>query len=126
MAAMMLTLGFAGIEGGVVLCFGGDGHLAIEVVGPDGCAEAVEVAAHAASAIAIPASSSHCGPCVDVALTAPLTAEGVTPAKRVGSAPTTVFSATPRLPIPRLLAAIPVEHSLAFISEKPNTVVIRC
>jgi hypothetical protein len=123
---MLLTLGFAGVEGDLVLCFGDDGHLAIEAVGPDGCVEAVEDWAPAASASLMPAAASHCGPCVDVALTAPAAAKGAATAKRAGAAPAAIVIATPRPPMPHLRAAISLRHSTPFISEKPNTVVIRC
>jgi hypothetical protein len=123
---MLLTLGFAGVEGGVVLCFGDDGHLAIEAVGPDGCVEAVEDRAPAASTNMMPAAASHCGPCVDVALTTPAAAKAAASVKRAGAAPVAIAIATPRPPMPHLRAAISLRHSTPFISEKPNTVVIRC
>jgi hypothetical protein len=123
---VLLTLGFAGAEDGVMLCFGSDGHLAIEAVGPEGCAEVIKTAAHAASARAIPVSSSHCGPCVDVALTASTTTKGTSTAKRAGAAATAISIATPRPPISHLRAKIRAQHAVRFISEKPYTVVIRC
>jgi hypothetical protein len=123
---MLLALGFAGGEGGVVLCFGGDGHLAIEVVGPQGCDEAAEAAAPAASAIALPVSSSHCGPCVDVALTSPLATEGFKVARRLPSATSSIAVSELRPPVPLLRAANSYRQTTPFISEKPHTIVIRC
>jgi hypothetical protein len=123
---MVLTLGFAGVEEGVVLCFGGDGHVAIEAAGLEGCAETGETAPRAASAIAIPVSSSHCGPCVDVALSASSAAERFAPAKRGGPAAAAIPIAALTPPIPHLRAGLSNQHSPRFISEKPHTVVIRC
>lgn len=123
---MLLTLGFAGLEEGVVLCFGGDGHVAIEAVGPEGCAEAGDTAPRAPSTIAIPVSSSHCGPCVDVGLSASSATEGIGPAKRTGTAPAAIPVAALAPPMPDLRAAISYRHASRFTSEKPHTVVIRC
>jgi hypothetical protein len=123
---MLLTLGFAGVEDGIVVCFGSDGHVAIESVGPEGCAEGVEPADHVASAIVIPTSSSHCGPCVDVALTASSTAEGKNAAKRTLSAPAAISTTELRPPVPHLRASISRRHAARFSSEKAHTVVIRC
>jgi hypothetical protein len=123
---MVLTLGFGGVVNGVVLCFGGDGHLAIEAVGPEGCAEVVETAAPAASAIAIPAPSSHCGPCVDVALTSTSATESVKAAKRMPPAASALSISELRPPVPYLRARVSYRHTRRFISEKPHTVVIRC
>jgi hypothetical protein len=93
LATLLLGQGFAGVGGGIVLCFGGDGHVAIEAVGPEGCREVVETADHPASASAIPVWPSHCGPCVDVALTQPSAAEGIHAAKRTISAPASIPTA---------------------------------
>ena len=106
LTAMLLTLGFAGVEDGVVLCFGGDGHVAIEAVGPGGCAEFAETADLATSAIAIPVSSSPCGPCVDVALTTSSATEAVKAAKRAPSAPSAISTAELRPPFPHLRASV--------------------
>jgi hypothetical protein len=126
LTAILLALGLAGAEASIVLCFGDDGHLSIEAVGPDGCVEAVEATTDTAAVIANPISSSHCGPCVDVAFSAPSATDGVAPAKRAGSAVAAISIATPVPPAPHLPAAISLRHSTPFISEKPNTIVIRC
>lgn len=126
LTAMLLALGFTGVENGVVLCFGDDGHVAVEAVGPEGCVEVEEAASDVASQIAIPTSSSHCGPCVDVAITASSTTEATSVAKRTGASPATIAVATLRPYISALRATIPAQHVSRFISEKPYTVVIRC
>jgi hypothetical protein len=123
---MLLTLGFAGVDDGIVLCFGGDGHVAIEAFGPEGCAEVDETPDHPASAIAIPVSSSHCGPCVDVALTTSSATEAVKTTKPTFSAPAAISTATPRPPVPHLRASVAYQRTTRFVSEKPHTVVIRC
>jgi hypothetical protein len=124
---MVLTLGFGGVVNGVVLCFGGDGHLAIEAVGPDGCAEVVESAAPAASAVAAPLAASHCGPCVDVMLTSTSAAEGVKAAKRMPSPASALSTSELRPPVSQLRARVAYQHhTRRFISEKPHTVIIRC
>ena len=87
LTAVLLTLGFTGVEGGTVLCFGGDGHVAIETVGPRGCAEVGEAEGHSASTVTTAAASSHCGPCVDVILTASSITEATSAWKRTGAAP---------------------------------------
>ncbi|MEN8184073.1 MAG: hypothetical protein ABFS46_16220 [Myxococcota bacterium] len=125
LTAMLLTLGFAGVEENVVLCIGGDGHLAIEASGPEGCSDGPQ-AASAATAIAIPSSSSHCGPCVDVALTASSATECVAAAKRSGPTPAVIPIAVLALAAPRRRAPISHRSSIQFISQKPHTVVIRC
>jgi hypothetical protein len=129
LTAMLLTLGFAGVDGGIVLCFGGDGHVAIEAVGPKGCAEVDETPDHVTSAIAIPVSSSHCGPCVDVVLTtssASSATEAVKAAKRTPSAPAAISTAELRPRVPHLRASVAYQRTTRFNSEKPHTVVIRC
>ncbi len=126
LTAMVLTLGFAGAEEGIVLCFGGDGHVAIEASGPEGCSDGLKAASRAASAVAIPISSSHCGPCFDVALTASSATEGVTVAKRPAPAPAAIPIAGMAPPVPRLRFSDAYRPTTGFISEKPYTVVIRC
>jgi len=123
---MLLTMGSAAGEVGIVMCFGGDGHVAIEAVGPAGCVADDEAADHAAAAIAIPVSSSHCGPCVDVVLTSSSALEGNKAAKRASSA--ALASATVELhpPVRELRASIAYRHFTRFNSEKPHTVIIRC
>lgn len=125
MTAMLLTLAFPGAEDGIALCFGGDGHVAIEAVGPEGCAEIDQTAGRPESAMAIPVSSSHCGPCVDVVFTASSITEATSAAKRTGAVPALISTAMPRPPISYLRATIPARHVTRFISEKPYTVVIR-
>jgi len=124
--AIALALGITGVEGGVVLCFGDDGHIAIEATGLEGCFEVGEPAPRAASVIASPVSSSHCGPCVDVALAASLVDGAVAAAKPMGPAPATVPVAGLAPPVSRPLAAASHLPTTGFISEKPHTVVIRC
>jgi hypothetical protein len=126
LTAMLLTLGLAGVDEGIVVCFGGDGHVAIEAVGPEGCAEIDEAADHAASAIAVPVSSSHCGPCVDVVFTPSSVTGGAKVSKRIPSAAAAISTAELRPPVPHLRASFSYPHFTRFISEKPHTVVIRC
>jgi hypothetical protein len=123
---MVLALGIAGIEEGVVLCFGGDGHVAIEASGPEGCIETGEAAPHATSVIANSVSSPHCGPCIDVALAALSATESVTAAKRIGRAPAAIPTAALASWVSHLRSAFSDRHAARFISEKPHTVVIRC
>ena len=123
---MVLTLGFAGAEEGVVLCFGGDGHVTIEASGPEGCSDDLKAAPRAASAVAIPISSSHCGPCFDVALTSTSATEAVKTTKQTPPAPAAILAAELRPPVLYLRASISYRHTTRFISEKPYTVVIRC
>ena len=106
LTAMLLTLGFAGVDDGIVLCFGGDGHVAIEAAGPEGCAEVDEIPDHPASAIAIPVSSSHCGPCVDVVLATSSATEAVKATKRTPSAPAAVSAPELRPRVPYLRASV--------------------
>lgn len=124
--ATLLALGFTGVENGVVLCIGDDGHVAVEAVGPEGCVEVEEAASDAASIVEIPTSFSHCGPCVDVALTASSTTGATSVAKRTGTSPAVIAIAISRLPISHLRATIPAHNVTPFISEKSYTVVIRC
>jgi hypothetical protein len=124
--AIVLALAFTGAGDDVVLCLGGDGHVAIESVGPEGCVEVAETVSHAAAASAISASSSHCGPCVDVALTASSTIAATSAAERTDAAPALISIATPGPATLYLRAAIPVRLATHIISEKPYTVVIRC
>jgi hypothetical protein len=126
LTAMVLALGFAGAEVAVVLCFGGDGHVAIEAGGPEGCSDGLKAASRAASAVAILISSSHCGPCVDVALTASSATEGVTVAKRPVPAPAAIPIAAIAPPVPRPRFPDAYRPTTGFISEKAHTVVIRC
>ena len=126
LTAMVLTLGFAGAEEGIVLCFGGDGHVAIEASGSEGCSDGLKAASRAASAVAIPISSSHCGPCVDVALTASSATEGVTVAKRPASSPAAIPIAANAPPVPRPRFSDAYRPTNGFISQKAHTVVIRC
>ena len=126
LTAMLLTLGFSGIEEGMVLCFGGDGHVAIEASGPEGCSDGLNATSRAASAVAVLISSPHCGPCVDVALTASSATESVTVAKRRAPTPAAVPIAGMAPPVPRLRLSDSYRPSAGFISEKPHTVVIRC
>ncbi len=126
LTAMVLTLGFAGVEEGVVLCFGGDGHVAIEATGPEGCSDGPKAAPRAAAAVAIPNSASHCGPCVDMALTASSATEGVTLAKRPAPTPAAIPIAAIAPPVPRPRLSDAYRPTTGFISEKPYTVVIRC
>jgi hypothetical protein len=126
LTAILLTLGFAGVEEGIVLCFGGDGHVAIEMVGLEGCAAVAESAEHAASAIVIRTSSSHCGPCIDLALASSTATEGIQAAKRTPSALAGFTLPEHHLPIPHRRAAISYARTTAFASEKTHTVVIRC
>jgi hypothetical protein len=126
LTAMLLTLGFAGVDEGIVLCFGGDGHVSIEVVGPDGCAAADETSVHTASVIANPVSSSHCGPCVDVALAAPSAIEAIKAAKRSPSAPAAISTAEHRPRLTHSRAEVAYQRTTRFNSEKSHTVVIRC
>jgi len=126
LSAIVLALGITGVEEGVVLCFGGDGHIAIEATGLEGCVEAGEPAPRTASVIASSVSSSHCGPCVDVALATSSVDEAVAAAKPTGPAPATVPVAGCALSVSRLLAATSHLPTTRFISEKPHTVVIRC
>jgi len=126
LTAMVLTLGFAGAEEGVVLCFGGDGHVAIEATGPEGCSEGGQASPYAASAIAVPISFSHCGPCVDVALAASSASEGVIVAKRPAPPPAAIPIAGIAPPVPRLRFSDAYRPTTGFISEKAHTVVIRC
>jgi hypothetical protein len=123
---MLLTLGFAGVDDGIVLCFGGDGHVAIEAAGPEGCAEVDETPDHRTSATAIAVSSSHCGPCVDVALSASSATEAVKTAKPTSSAPAMIPTATLRPRVPYLRDSVLYQRTTGFVSEKPYTVVIRC
>jgi hypothetical protein len=124
--AMVLALGIAGVEEGVVLCFGDDGHVAIEASGPEGCVEAGEAAPHATFVIANSVSSPHCGPCIDVALAASSATESVAAAKRIGPAPAVIPTAALAPWVSHLRSASSDRHSVRFISEKPHTVVIRC
>jgi hypothetical protein len=126
LTAMLLTLGFAGVDDGIVLCFGGDGHVAIEAVGPEGCAEVDETPDHSAVAIPIPVSSSHCGPCVDVALTTSSAIDTVKTTKPTSSATAAIFTATPRPRLHHQRASVAYQRTTRFLSEKPHTVVIRC
>ncbi len=126
LTAMVLTLGFAGAGEGVVLCFGGDGHVAIEASGLEGCSDGLKAASRTASAVAISISSSHCGPCVDVALTASSATEGVTVAKRPAPPPAAIPIAGRAPPVPRLRFSDAYWPTTGFISEKAHTVVIRC
>ena len=126
LTAMLLALGSTGGGEGVVLCFGGDGHVAIERRGSEGCAAGGVPGSHEASATAVPVSSSHCGPCVDVALNASLAAEGVAASKRPGTPPATIPIAALTRPILRLRVATSYWYSTGFISEEPHTIVIRC
>ena len=126
LTAMLLTLGFAGVDEGVVLCFGGDGHVAIEVVGSEGCGKVDEIAEYPASAITIPATSSHCGPCVDVVLTTSSATEAVKATTPTSSAPAAISTATLRPRVPHLRASVAYQRTTRFNSEKPYTVVIRC
>ena len=126
LTAMLLTLGSAGGEEGIVMCFGSDGHVAIEVAGSSGCAADDEAADHAASAVAIPVSSSHCGPCVDVVLTSSSAIGGDKAAKRAPAAPVANFTVELRPPVPPQRASIAYRHTTRFNSEKPHTVVLRC
>lgn len=126
LTAMLLTLGAAGVEQGMVLCFGENGHVAIEAGGPEGCSDGLTADFRAASAIAIPISSSHCGPCVDLALRASPATERVAAERRLRPMPAVI-------PIAALASAVPcqrtsVSHwpSTRVTSEKPHTVVIRC
>ena len=84
--ATLLALGFTGVENGVVLCIGDDGHVAVEAVGPEGCVEVEEAASDVASIVEIPTSFSHCGPCVDVALAASSTTGAEAPEREAGDA----------------------------------------
>jgi hypothetical protein len=126
LTGMLLALGFAGFEEGVVLCFEGDGRVAIEASGPEGCSDGANAASRAASAVAIPISSSHCGPCVDLALTASSASEGVTVAKRSTPTPAAIPIAGTIPPVPRLRLSDAYRSTTGFISEKAHTVVIRC
>ena len=126
LTAMLLPLGSIGVGAGLVLCFGGDGHVAIEGRGPQGCAEGGQAGSSTASGIAVPISSSHCGACVDVALDASSATEGGATAKRQGTNPATIPIAALRLPTPLLRVAISHRYSTRFISARPHTVVIRC
>jgi hypothetical protein len=69
---------------------------------PEGCSDGLKAASRAASAVAIPLSSSHCGPCVDVALAASSATEGVTVAKRPAPTPAAVPIVGMAPPVPRL------------------------
>jgi hypothetical protein len=122
---MLLTLSFAGLDDGIVLCFGGDGHVAIEIVGPEGCTEVGETSDHPASALAIPVSLSHCGPCVDVALSASSATEAVKTAKPTSSAPAMIPTATLRPRVPYRGDWFVNPRTRVFFSDKPYTVVIR-
>jgi hypothetical protein len=77
LTAMLLVVGSTAAGEGAVLCFGGDGHVAIEASAPEGCAEGGQAGSYAASAIVVPISFSHCGPCVDVAIGASSAPEAV-------------------------------------------------
>jgi hypothetical protein len=123
---MLLTLGFVGVDEGIVLCFGGDGHVAIEAVGPKGCAQVDTAPDHTASAVAIPVASSHCGPCVDVALATAASTKSTDAAKRAQATTTAIATAEPRPPIPHLRVSVAYQRVTRFSSEKPYTVVIRC
>jgi hypothetical protein len=130
LAATVLSLGFAGVEDGVVLCVGEDGHVAVENVGPEGCGEVfeavLEAVVDAQSVLAIASSTSHCGPCVDVALSASSATGGLSVAKRGGPAVATFSIATIPSPLPSARASLTLPRVARFISEKPHTVVIRC
>jgi hypothetical protein len=126
LAATALSLGFAGVEDGVVLCVGEDGHVAVENVGPEGCGEVLEAVLDAQSVLAIASSTSHCGPCVDVALSASSATGGLSVAKRGGPAVATFSIATTASPLPSARASLTLPRVARFISEKPHTVVIRC
>jgi hypothetical protein len=126
LTAIALTLGIAGGDAGVVVCFGDDGHVAIEASRLEGCAEASESAPHTAPAVASPVSSSHCGPCVDIALTTSSVAKNASATKRTGPAPAVVSLAALAQPVSHLPVAISHLHTTGFSSEKPHTVVIRC
>jgi hypothetical protein len=126
LAATVLSLGFAGVEDGVVLCVGEDGHVAVENVGPEGCGEVLEAVLDAQSVLAIASSTSHCGPCVDVAFSASSATGGLSVAKRGGPAVATFSIATTASPLPSARASLTLPRVARFISEKPHTVVIRC
>ena len=125
LAALAVSLGFAGVEESVVLCFGGDGHVSIEASGPVGCSNATEAASRAASVVAVSIASSHCGPCIDVALTAAAATERVASARRA-------ITPAALTPIPALAAVASRQRAAVWhrtqilVSEKPHTVVIRC
>jgi hypothetical protein len=123
---MLLTLGFVGVGDGIVLCFGGDGHVAIESVGLAGCEEADETAGDPTLAIAIDAASSHCGPCVDVAFASSSTVVTDKTTKPTPSPPATISTTPLRPPALHQRATIAYRHTTHFNSEKPHTVVIRC
>jgi hypothetical protein len=124
--AMALTLGFAGVEEGVVLCLGGDGHVAFEATGPEGCSYGPKAASRAASLVAVPLSSSHCGPCVDVALTTSSVTERVASAKRTRPPAAGMSIAALASTAPRQGALVSQGAPTPFISGTPHTVVIRC
>jgi hypothetical protein len=126
LTAVVLVLGFTGVEGSLVLCFGDDGHVSVETAGPKGCADLEETAEHGSTSIVIPASSSHCGSCVDVALASSSATASVKAAKRTSSSPAAIFFAELRPPVQNLRARISHQHAKRFISEKSHTVVIRC
>jgi hypothetical protein len=126
LVAMLLSVGTGAHGEDLVLCFGGDGHVAIESRGPEGCDGGEDAFSYTASTIAAPISSSHCGPCVDVALGAASTSEGIAAAKRLGNTFATTFIAA-LAPPPRHARAVLMDcHAIGFSSEKPHTVVIRC
>jgi hypothetical protein len=126
LTAILPSLGFAGFEEGVVLCFEGDGRVAIEVSGPEGCSDGANTASRAASAVANSGSSSHCGPCVDLAINASSATEGVRVAKRPAPTPAAIPIAGIAPPVPRLRVSDAYRPTISFISEKAHTVVIRC
>jgi hypothetical protein len=126
LTAMLLILGLSGLGDGIVLCVGDDGHVAIEAVGLEGCAEGDESTTSPVPSFAPSSSSSHCGPCIDVALTSSAVAEGAKSAKRATATVAQIPSAVVRSPIPHLRASISYRNPSPFVSEKPHTIVIRC
>jgi hypothetical protein len=125
LSALLFAVVFAGLADGIVLCFGGDGHVAIEAAGVEGCVEAAEAAAPGVSLVALSLSSSHCGPCVDVALSSSSPIEGIQAEKRIDPAaaiPTTQL----RPQVPHLRASVSYRHFSPHASERAHSVVIRC
>lgn len=126
LSALLLAVAFAGLAEGVILCFGGDGHVAIEAVGVEGCVEAAEAAAPGVSLVALPLSSSHCGPCVDVALSSSSPIEGIQAEKRIDLAAPAIPTAELRPRVPHLRASVSYRHFSPHGSEPTRSVVIRC